>query len=253
MKKFSVTLGLMTFAIALTPAAFANSLTFDHDSNSLTFISNDPADQGTVTVTDFAYIEDTSETKDLTIEGFEFYFGGSVVSGAAGDTPSQFQSAENGWTYSIGEGDLTSMKGSGWSKNNHPDTIGGAVKPIDSSQKDYIGSVSVVNNSQSGYCYTGEVLDPDQFCQVELDLTINYGGAMGSSSNTFIYGFADGKLSGQGANSQNDSQFQGMQEKIDIMVATPEPDSLILLGTGFGLLGLAAFFRRNAAARAAIG
>lgn len=239
-----VPFAVIASAVACAPAAFANSLVINHDNNSITLNSDNPADQGTITLTDFAFIKNTSGGKNLTIQGFEFFFGGNAVPGASGDTPSAFLGANNGWTYSIGEGDLTSAKGSGWSQNHHPIVIGGAVEPIDSSPRDFISSVSIVNNSSSGFCFTGEVLAPGAECQVELDLTANYGGPMGSHSATFIYGFADGKLSGSGPNSVSDSQFQGMEERIKINVA-PEPGSVVLLGTGFGLVGFAAFLRRR--------
>jgi len=247
MKRVLLAFAAAAAAVALAPVALANSLTFNHDSGSLTLSSDNVADQGTVTLTDFAFIENTAASKSLTIQGFEFFVGGDSVPGAAGDTPGQFKSAGNGWTYSIGEGDLTSAKGTKWAENKNPLIIGDAIQPIDSSTKDYISSFSVINNSGSGYCYTGEVLAAGAECQVELELTANFGGALNSSSNTFIYGFADGKLSGSGPNSVSDSQFQGMEERIHINVA-PEPGSLVLFGTGFGLIGLFLYLRHRRSA-----
>ena len=124
MKKVLFTFAATAIALALTPVALANSLTFNHDSATITLVSDNPADQGMVTLTDFAYIENTSGTKSLTIQGFEFYLGGASVTGAASDTPSTFLAADNDWTYSIGEGDLTpsakNAKGTKWAKNERP-------------------------------------------------------------------------------------------------------------------------------------
>ena len=251
MKKVFFAFTAMGIALALTPVALANSLTFNHDSATITLVSDNPADQGMVTLTDFAYIKNTSGTKSLTIQGFEFYLGGAAVDDAASDTPSTFLGKGNDWTYLIGEGDLTpsakNAKGTKWAKNENPLIVGAAVQPIDSSTRDYLSSVSVINNSSSGYCYTTEVLGPGQECQVELLVLANYGGAIGSASDTFIYGYADGKLSGSGAGAVSDSQFQAMEERIQIDVA-PEPRSLVLLGSGFGLIGLVVFLRHRRAA-----
>jgi hypothetical protein len=240
----------MATAVSLTPAVFANSLTFNHDSPSITLDSDSPADQGTITLTDFAFISNTSDTKTLTIEGFVFFLGGSSVGGAAGDTPGEFLFAENGWTYAIGEGDLPDAAGNPWAKNTLP-AIGGPVASQDTSKKNYISSVDVINDAGSGYCYAGEMLAPGADCQVELQITANYD-TNGLASDTFVYGFADGQLSGKGAGALSDSQFQGMEENIHIDAA-PEPRSLVLLGTGFGLIGLVVFLRqRRAAAHATI-
>jgi len=81
-------------------------------------------------------------------------------------------------------------------------------------------------------------------------VTANFGGAMGSSSSTFIYGYAegvDGKGTWDGTNWSKGSDAtvaQGMEESIDIDVA-PEPNSLLLLSTGFGLLGFGLFLRKR--------
>jgi len=239
---------VVAIALALTPAAFANSLTLDHYNGSLTLTS--VANQGTVTLTDFAYIENTSTTKTLTIQGFEFYLGGTSVSGAANDTPTQFVAAANGWTYSLAQGDLApGSLGTGWTNNTTP-TSGQAVEPENAASKNYLSTVTLIpGTSGSGYCYIGEILGVNtgslsstDSCQIELQVTVNYGGKEGSKSDTFIYGYADGKMSGTGSNAANDSQFQGMEESIDIDVA-PEPSTLMLLSTG--LLGLAGLVRRR--------
>lgn len=248
MKRVLFAIAAAAAVVALAPVALANSLTFNHDNGSITLSSDNVADQGTVTLTDFAFIENTAANKTLTIQGFEFYVGGLSVPGAASDTPGAFLGEENGWTYSIGEGDLKpSSKGTKWEENKNPLVIGDAVQPMDSSDKNYISSFSVINNSGSGYCFTGEVLAAGADCQVELELTANFGGALGSKSDTFIYGFADGKLSGSGANSVSDSQFQAMVENIHVQVA-PEPGSLVLFGTGFGLIGLFLYLRHRRSA-----
>lgn len=232
---------VLTIALALTPVAYANSLTFDHIVATYTLTSENAADLGTVTLVN-AEITNSSATKTLTIQGFEFYLGGaSEASVAAGDTPSQFTALGSGWTYSLGTGDLpASSTGTGWSKNTVP-TSGLAVAPEVTTSKNYLTSISLSpDTSGSGYCFIGDVLAAGASCDVALLVTVNYGGVMGSVSNTFIYGYADGKMSGTGVNAGNDSQFQGLEETIHIDVA-PEPGTLTLFGTG--LLGLAGLVR----------
>ena len=250
MKKLLFVWVAIAVGVILVPRAYAAPFTFDHISGTYTLTSDNPADQGSNVSVVNAYIQDGSATKSLAITGFEYYLGGSSVSGAAGDTPAQFLLASNGWTYQLGAGasNATSTAGTGWTNNLVP-TANGAVKPTGASTTDYLSAVTLVNSSSSGYCYTGEILLPGAQCDVELLVTANYGGAQGSKSTTFIYGYAvgaegTGSWNGTSWATGNAAEAQGMQETIDINIA-PEPNSVALLGTGFGLLGLSLFLRKQ--------
>jgi hypothetical protein len=250
MKKLLFACATLAMGVVLASQASANTLTFDHTNSTYTLTSDNPADQGANVSVVNAYIKNTSGAQSLGITGFEYYLGGSSVSGAAGDTPTQFLAAENGWTYQLGGGAYsTRTAGTGWSRNLAP-TPNDAVEPIDASKKNYLSAVTLVNSSSSGYCYTGETLAPGAECYVELLVTANYGGAIGSSSSTFIYGYAEG-VDGTGtfngttwSHGNNPVEDQGMEEAIEIDIA-PEPNSLVLLGTGFGLLGVGLFLRKR--------
>jgi hypothetical protein len=249
MKKLLFVWVAIAVGIVLVPRVYANAIIFDHNSATYTLTSYIPADQGSNVPVVNAFIQDNSGTESLAITGFEYYLGGSSVSGAAGDTPSQFLSALNSWTYELGAGAYGNGTGTAWNKNKSP-IANGAVAPKDASKTDYLSAVTLENSRSSGFCYTGEILTPGSECEVELLVTPNCGGAEGTSSTTFLYGYAEG-VEGKGTfNGTNWSKgsdagvAQGMEESIEIDVA-PEPNSLVLLGTGLGLLSFGLSLRKR--------
>jgi hypothetical protein len=104
MKKLLFVCGAMAMGVVVAPCASAATFTFNHIVDTITLSSGNPADVGSNVSLVNAYIQDGSATKFLAITGFEYYLGGSAVSGAAADTPTQFVSAGNGWTYQLGGG-----------------------------------------------------------------------------------------------------------------------------------------------------
>jgi hypothetical protein len=254
MKKFLFVCSAAAIACALTPQASADALAFNQITSPYTLASDNPADQGSnVPVVNATITNNTNQS--IAITGIEFFLGGNFVSGASGDTPSEFKAEGNEWTYSLGVGRYSDSEGTRWSKNHDPDP-GQAVEPEDGSTKNYLTDVTLVNSSSSGYCYIDDILGAGDSCSVELLVTPNYGGAMGSSDKTFIYGYAEG-VEGKGvftpSNSGSGGSWSkgadatvdnGMQERIEIDVA-PEPRSLVLLGSGFALVGAMAFLRRR--------
>ncbi len=254
MKSFPLLFSAVATALALGPLAFAGPLSLNQITSPYVLTSEDAADVGSDLSLVNAVITNNS-AQSIAITGIEFYLGGTGVPGAAGDTPSEFTAAANGWTYALGDGTYSNLAGSGWSKNSVP-TPGDAVQPKDGSTKDYLSEVTLVNSNASGYCYIDEILAAGGDCDVELLVTPNYGGAQGTSPNTFIYGYAEG-VEGKGtftpsnngsggswSSGADATVAQGMQEQVEIDVA-PEPGSMVLLGTGVGLLGLGAFLRRR--------
>jgi len=251
MKKLLFVWVAIAMGVVLVPGASADTLIFNHLNDTYTLDANNPADQGSNVSLVNAFIENNSANESLAITGFEYYLGGNAVSGAAADTPSEFLSAENGWTYKLGAGDYGDETGTGWSKNKSPKAKE-AVAPKDSSKTDYLSEVTLESSSSSSFCYTGEILTPGSECDVELLVTANFGGAEGSSSSTFIYGYAEG-VDGKGtynpiteswSKGSDATVAQGMEESIDITIS-PEPNSLVLLSTGCGLLGFGLVLRKR--------
>jgi len=249
MKKVFFASAAMAITIALTPTAFADSMALNHYADKYALTSNNPADQGNVVI-DNAYIENTSAGKDLVITGFEFLLGGSGYSASDG-LP---EGGGSGWTYSLGAGAFGDEQGTSWSKNTSPD-VGDAVKPRSGhTAEDYLSSVELISTEPNA-CSIGETLDPGQSCDVAIEVTVNYGSAPGKSSDTAIWGYAEGNEGTGTLNSKNvwkhgnTAVDNAMVENIHIEVApTPEPRSLVLLGSGFGLVGLLVFLRHRRAA-----
>jgi hypothetical protein len=222
----------LLFAVSFSPVAFADTITFNHDANSYTLVSDNPANQGTVII-DNAFIEDSSATQSLTITGLEYYFGGTGYT--TGHTPAT--NSGTGWNYILGVGAYSNSAGTAWAAHNSIPTPGGAVKPATGAQTDYLATVSLIqgNAADPSLCYIGETLAVGASCDVELQVTANYGGVLGSSSVTKMWGYAEG-LEG------STTVGSDMIENIDVDVA-PEPSSLLLLATG--LLGLGMIVRRK--------
>lgn len=250
MKRLLLVCIAMAMVAILIPSAFASTLTFAAISPTYTLTSDSPADLGSNVSIVNAYIENTG-AYGLTLSGIEFFLGGSQVTGAPGDTPAVFKDQKNGWTYSLGEGEYSSSTGTYWAENGTKKvkpTAGGAADPTDSSTTDYLSAVALDNGggNLSGplgtlpECTIEETLAAGAGCYVELVVNPNYGGAIGSSSSTFIYGYAEGESGKAGKT----SEAGGMEETITVDPA-PEPRSLVLLGAGFALLGSGLFLRRR--------
>lgn len=209
----ALTLGQSAYASALKITTTRQSDPFAVKSDSVTDIVENVVVKNTST---------GSSGTNVTLDSIEVWFGGTGYN-IAGNTP------PSGSSYDL---DATSAGNLSHS---------GDVTVNSGNPGDQITYAELVNNSGSGECYVGEVLTKGSTCEVELILGVtgvapvgSHGDASKSSSSTAIFMTVNGSGS-----TENSAEF-GLE--IDY---APEPGSLVLLGTGFGLMGLALFLRKR--------
>jgi hypothetical protein len=129
---------------------------------------------------------------------------------------------------------------------------GGAVAPKKGGNPgDEIASAELVNeigalnplNNGIPVCYIGESLAAGASCDVELVLNITGVAPIGNISPLDDSSSVTNIFTVVAANNGT-----GVAQDYDVEIYVPEPRSLVLMGTGFGLLGLGVFLRRRYAA-----
>jgi len=169
----------------------------------------------------------------VTLSQIEVWFGGTGQAAGTNTPPT-------GFSYDL---DATSLGDL---------STAGSVAPKSGNPGDHITSAELVNDTSSGYCYIGESLAKGDTCDIELIFTA-VGVAPTGHTSPADKGSSDTEIFTTvwaSSGSENSAAFDLDTQYIP---DAPEPGSLVLLGTGFGVLGLGIFLgQRRRVARQTI-